>query len=85
MARSFSRRGLLKLGSTAAAGFLVPSLGQMGIAQGRPRPPFMIYPMYDQDPINLEGRERKKKDDEQKKKAKKKKKKKKNSDHFTSV
>ena len=59
MARSFSRRNLLKLGSTAAAGLLVPSLGQMGIAQGRPRPPFMIYPVYDQDPLNLEGRERK--------------------------
>ena len=56
------RRELLKLGAASAVGAfgaLTPSLLSGGqSAHATPRSPFIILPIYDDDPLTLEGRQR---------------------------
>ena len=56
------RRELLKLGAASAMGALgafTPSLlGEDQSAHATPRSPFIILPIYDDDPLTLEGRQR---------------------------
>ena len=56
------RRELFKLGAVGtmgALGAMTPGLGGRGHdAHALPRDPFIIMPLYDQDPLTLEGRER---------------------------
>ena len=53
------RRDLLRLSMAGALGATIPGLGgKYPNAHGQPRAPFVIMPIYDDDPLTLEGRDR---------------------------